>query len=208
MANSKPTKSNSILKPCSFKGCFTLSNLLRRGLCTKHYIRLWRHGDPSIKLPKFRPPRRYGPPKPKKKQAPITPERASYWAAKARCQCPTHHAYDLYGGRGIEFRFKSFQEFVEHLGPRPSLKHTLDRIDSNGHYEPGNVRWATWKQQGANKRSNRYITFQGRTQTVSDWARELGFANNTINERIKRGWCVSCSLTIPKQKKAGYGCKH
>ena len=57
-----------------------------------------------------------------------------------------------YGGRGIEVKFESFQEFIDHVGDAPTLDHTLDRIDVNGHYELGNIRWATWSEQIRNRR--------------------------------------------------------
>jgi hypothetical protein len=79
------------------------------------------------------------------------PEYRSYWAAWTRCTNPKHHNFRHYGGRGIEFRFDSFEAFFAELGQRPKGK-TLDRIDVNGHYEPGNVRWATAKEQIANRR--------------------------------------------------------
>lgn len=72
-----------------------------------------------------------------------------------RCYNPKNKAWDNYGGRGIrvcqEWR-DSFEAFYAHVGPRPSKDLTLDRINNDGHYEPGNVRWATWQQQHANKR--------------------------------------------------------
>lgn len=74
-----------------------------------------------------------------------------YRRAKARCTNPNIMQWGDYGGRGIEFRFKSFQDFIQEIGPRP-LGYTLDRINNDGHYEVGNVRWATRKEQGQNKR--------------------------------------------------------
>lgn len=73
--------------------------------------------------------------------------------ARTRCTNPSDpEQWKNYGGRGIEFRFTSFEQFFASVGPRPTPKHTLDRIDNDGHYEPGNVRWATRKEQQANKR--------------------------------------------------------
>jgi hypothetical protein len=80
-----------------------------------------------------------------------SPEWWSYISAKGRCTQPTTTNYNNYGGRGIEFRFASFDEFYKHLGPRLEGL-TLDRIDPNGHYEIGNVRWATDRVQAQNKR--------------------------------------------------------
>lgn len=81
-----------------------------------------------------------------------------YKWAKARCNNPNVKQYQDYGGRGIEFRFTSFQEFLEELGPRPT-GFMLDRIDNNGHYEIGNVRWATRQDQNNNKRVYRANKF-------------------------------------------------
>jgi hypothetical protein len=83
----------------------------------------------------------------------VTPEWTAYYAARKRCLNPNHDNYKHYGARGIEFRFKSFADFLAEIGRRPSPAHTVDRIDTNGHYEPGNVRWATYTAQMANKRA-------------------------------------------------------
>jgi hypothetical protein len=80
-----------------------------------------------------------------------SPEYQSFHHARNRCNVPTTKGYENYGGRGIRFLFASFEEFYEHVGPRPEGT-TLDRIDVNGHYTVGNVRWATPPQQNANKR--------------------------------------------------------
>lgn len=84
-----------------------------------------------------------------------TPEWFIFHAAKQRCTNPKHRSFRDYGGRGIEFRFRSFEEFYEEVGPRPSNEHSIDRINNDGHYEPGNVRWATPEQQKNNKRPRR-----------------------------------------------------
>ena len=81
-----------------------------------------------------------------------TPEEIAYRHAKSRCQNPKHKQWDDYGGRGIEFRFTCFGEFFLELGFRPGPEYSLDRKDNNGHYELGNVRWATKAEQNANQR--------------------------------------------------------
>jgi hypothetical protein len=81
----------------------------------------------------------------------ISPEYNAFSTAKDRCTNPDAQAYRNYGKRGIEFRFKNFAEFIAHIGPRPTGR-SLDRIDNNGHYEIGNVRWATREEQAQNKR--------------------------------------------------------
>lgn len=82
-----------------------------------------------------------------------TPEYRAYNHAKERCCNRKDKGYKYYGGRGIEFRFVSFMQFIEHIGRRPKGR-SLDRINNNGHYEVGNVRWATRSQQMKNRRSN------------------------------------------------------
>lgn len=76
---------------------------------------------------------------------------------KQRCNDPNHGNYRYYGGRGIRIcaRWRNFALFVADMGPRPTPHHTVDRIDNDGNYEPGNVRWATWKEQNASGRRRR-----------------------------------------------------
>ena len=80
-----------------------------------------------------------------------TPEHKAYMGAKSRCINESHSSYNYYGGRGIEFRFKTFRQFLRCVGKRPTNT-SLDRIDNNGHYEPGNVRWASKTTQNKNRR--------------------------------------------------------
>jgi hypothetical protein len=82
----------------------------------------------------------------------VTPEWVAFNNARSRCQRKSHPRYADWGGRGIEFRFDSFEEFYVELGPKPSPKHSVDRIDNEGHYEKGNVRWATPIEQRNNRR--------------------------------------------------------
>jgi hypothetical protein len=81
-----------------------------------------------------------------------SPEYACYMSAKNRCTNTLSSGWKDYGGRGIEFRFTSFEEFFAELGPKPSPEHSIDRKDNDGHYEPGNVRWATQTEQMRNQR--------------------------------------------------------
>lgn len=83
-----------------------------------------------------------------------TPEYESFNAAKKRCNPLRKDKFPDHAGRGIEFRFNSFEEFLAEVGSRPEPKfdYSLDRIDNDGHYEPGNVKWATKKQQARNRR--------------------------------------------------------
>ena len=124
------------------------------------------------------------------------PEYNVYIAAQRRCWNPNNPAYRNYGGRGIQFLFDSFKEFLDHIGARPTAKHTLDRIDNNGHYAKGNVRWVTRDVQATNMRTNRWITYEGRTHTVTQWAKITGIHAETIRCRtVKSGWCDACAIS-------------
>ncbi len=82
----------------------------------------------------------------------ISPEFNAFTNAKARCTNPNNPGFSGYGGRGILFKFSSFTEFMKDVGPRPQNGLSIDRIDNDGHYEPGNLRWATGTEQQHNKR--------------------------------------------------------
>lgn len=116
-----------------------------------------------------------------------------------RCRNPGASNYAYYGGRGIRVceRWLTFENFFADVGPRPSAKHTLDRINSEGHYEPGNVRWATMKEQGRNTRRNHLITFGGETLCAAEWAERTGIDQIAIIKRLRRGWSVEDALTRP-----------
>lgn len=130
-----------------------------------------------------------------------TPEYRSYASAKARCSNPNDKDYYKYGARGIEFRFKSFIDFYKELGDRPVDKKSVDRIDVNGHYELGNVRWATAKEQCRNQRRNIRFEFEGKSLTAGEWEEITGIKRTTIERRIKDyGWCIACSLTNRKRQ--------
>lgn len=88
-----------------------------------------------------------------------TPEYRVYAGAKARCTSLNVKCWPDYGGRGIQFNFQSFEEFFAEVGPRPSRAHTIDRLDNDGHYEKGNVRWATRAEQRKNQRA-RSVPYQ------------------------------------------------
>jgi len=86
-----------------------------------------------------------------------SPEHAAYVEARWRCSTDTKSPNADYAGKGIKFLFTSFEQWYRELGPRPSPKHGVDRINTLGHYEPGNVRWATAQEQAMNKRKVRRL---------------------------------------------------
>lgn len=106
-----------------------------------------------------------------------------------------------YGGRGIvvDPRWESFENFLADMGERP-IDCTLDRVNNDGPYSPGNCRWATQITQSNNRYNHRWVTYQGRTQTVAQWAREVGMSRGVLNNRIKGGWDVERALTTPVLK--------
>lgn len=82
-----------------------------------------------------------------------SPEYRAYYSAKARCENPKSPMYYAYGGRGVEFKFSTFEEWYAVLGPQLTPDHSVDRIDPFGHYESSNIRWATAKEQANNTRA-------------------------------------------------------
>jgi hypothetical protein len=117
-----------------------------------------------------------------------------------RCENPKHTHYSEYGGRGITIcdRWRTdFDAFASDMGGRPTLDHTLDRIDVDGNYEPGNVEWSDWQHQGNNRRDNIQIEWRGRTLTGAEAAREAGIDLPTLLWRLKRGWVVEKAMTQP-----------
>lgn len=118
-----------------------------------------------------------------------TPEYRAWKHMRERCNNPNDKRYENYGGRGIRVcdRWNDFTAFMSDLGPRPSRRHSIERIDVNGHYEPGNVKWATVKEQARNKTTTLYVEVDGRIKKVSDLAETLGVKYDTLLKRAKRG---------------------
>ena len=118
-----------------------------------------------------------------------------------RCHLPGSTSYRLYGAAGVsvcERWRESFEAFIADVGERPSSSHSIDRYPNcTGNYEPGNVRWATAKEQNNNKTDNRLIEFNGETMTMSQWAERIGISAKTLHMRLKTR-SVEWSLTTPK----------
>lgn len=120
---------------------------------------------------------------------------------KERCYNPTDKSFKNYGGRGIkvcdEWK-ESFSKFYSHIGPKPSKKYTIERIDNNLGYFPGNVRWATMREQSNNRRSNYTITLHEHTKTMIQWSRFVGINNGTLWNRIHiLGWPPAKAIFTP-----------
>lgn len=130
-------------------------------------------------------------------------ERAAWHSLKNRCGNPNSSRYSRYGGRGITVceRWFSFENFLADMGPRPSAEHSIDRIDVNGNYEPSNCRWATAAEQSRNTSRNQWLTLNGKTQCLSDWAKEIGITISTLRERMDRDWSNDQILRPPMRVK-------
>lgn len=129
-----------------------------------------------------------------------SPEYETWRNMAERCIWPGHKSYARYGGRGITVHPSwlgrgGFEQFLEHIGRRPSPRHSLDRIDNDGHYLPGNVRWATASEQAQNRRSTRWFTIGGETLCLTEWARRYGLQVDTVHARLRRGWPIERALT-------------
>ena len=120
------------------------------------------------------------------------------WVAmKQRCTNPKCSRYKWYGARGITICprwLNSFILFLEDMDHPPSDKHTLDRIKNHLGYAPGNCRWATRAEQMRNTRNSRPITFNGKTQLLIDWAKDLGIGNNLLIWRLNH-WTLERALS-------------
>lgn len=127
------------------------------------------------------------------------------WAQmKNRCNSPTAQSFPDYGGRGIRVceRWHSFDSFFADVGPRPSNRHSIHRINNDGDYCPSNAHWATAYEQSRARRSNHLLTHRGQTKCVTDWARELGTIPENLFFRISHGWSVSEALDTPFRKRS------
>lgn len=124
------------------------------------------------------------------------PTARSWKAMMARCYRPGVNGYKRYGGAGVavDARWHSYDQFLADMGERP-VGTTLDRIDNARGYEPGNCRWATGEQQANNRSTNRQVTAFGRTQTIAQWAREVGLSHRALHGRLKAGWEIERALS-------------
>ena len=128
---------------------------------------------------------------------------------KRRCYSLNSKAYKDYGGRGIivcdswKTNFQNFQTWAMNNGYKEGL--TIERINVNGNYEPNNCTWIPLKKQNMNRRTTHYLTYNGETLSITEWARITGIPRKTISQRINNyHWTVEKALTT-KVKKQIYG---
>lgn len=117
-----------------------------------------------------------------------------------RCTNPRNRSYKNYGGRGIEVCERwlgSFGNFYADMGPRPSNKYSIERIDNNKPYGPDNCRWATMNEQARNRSNNHFVDFDGERKTIAEWSEITGLTPHLIHQRISLGWDIRRALTTP-----------
>lgn len=171
------------MKVCKIDDCS--KKVWWKGYCSQHGQRLKFHGDPLYL--KFE---QHG--------MRHTPEYRTWVHMRDRCYRKTDKRYKNYGGRGISVceRWRtSFTAFYADMGKRPSSKHSIDRIDNNGDYDPGNCRWATNKQQADNRQNSLKYTHGGESHTIREWSYISGVDYNTLRQRLRRyNWPIEKAL--------------
>lgn len=121
-----------------------------------------------------------------------------------RCTNPNSKNYHRYGGRGIKVCKEWLgnpEQFFKDMGPKPTPKHSIDRINNDGDYSPDNCRWATNKEQSNNQSTNHLITFNGETKNIQQWSEAFNLNQNTFHSRILHGWSIDRILSEPTQKR-------
>lgn len=129
-----------------------------------------------------------------------SPEHGVWLNMLSRCYNKKVACYPRYGGRGISVcrQWRQFSSFYSDMGPRPSSKHTLERKDNAGNYEPDNCKWATLHEQSVNRRSTVFIEYHGKTLCLKDWAKILGIGHKTLHFRIRvKHWDIDRAFSTP-----------
>lgn len=127
-----------------------------------------------------------------------SPEYVSWVEMRRRCNAKPRVDHTDYTSLGITVceRWESFSNFYADMGPKPSPKHTLDRRENSGNYEPSNCRWATHSEQNANRKTAILLTWNGQTHCVAEWARITGIKEVTLLARIRRyKWPIEKALS-------------
>ena len=135
-----------------------------------------------------------------------TPEYRAWQTMRHRCTCPASPAYARYGGRGITICdrwLNSPANFLADMGPRPSPRHEIDRIDNNAGYSPENCRWVVRSVNDRNRRSNHWIEYRGERRVLQEWCDLLGLPRDTVGWRLRQGWTTAMAFETPVRPKAG-----
>lgn len=134
----------------------------------------------------------------------LSKEYRAWMAMKSRCLYRSQKSFARYGGRGVTVCtswIESFDNFLADVGLAPSEDYTIGRKNNDGNYEPGNVEWQTRNVQSRNTCYNRFLTHDGKTMVISDWAKKIGIDRRTIYSRLMRGHSVADALTTPLRSK-------
>ena len=134
-----------------------------------------------------------------------TKEYRAWKAMRARCCDSGNISYVNYGGRGVKVceAWNSFESFFADMGKKPSDQHSLDRIDNNGNYEPGNVRWASRKEQIVNRRNALLVSYSGKSLSLDDWSKITGVRAATLWWRLYcDGQSAEQALTTPLRRRS------
>lgn len=125
-----------------------------------------------------------------------TKEYTAWRKMRERCANPI---YTRYAGRGIKVceRWDSYENFLADVGRAPGPEYSLDRINGDGNYEPGNVRWATRKEQGRNRFTCRIFELNGERLSIAEWADRAGIDYYTLHGRLSKGWTIERAITAP-----------
>lgn len=129
-----------------------------------------------------------------------SPEYHVWEAMVARCTNPKCPEFPNYGGRGVTIceRWRKFESFYAEMGPRPTSKHSIDRINNEGDYEVANCHWTTRDKQNRNKRNNHFLTLNGVTKCISDWAEQGNVSCGLLSYRIRiKRMDLKQALAIP-----------
>lgn len=139
-----------------------------------------------------------------------TDEYVCWTSMKQRCNNPNAQGYENYGGRGISVCERwndSFEQFFADMGTKPTKRHSIERIDVNGNYEPSNCKWANHTEQSNNRKSNVVLTIDGVSRTAVEWARHAGIPDHLIYLRLRAGWshkqCVETPVLRAGVKRGG-----
>ena len=133
-----------------------------------------------------------------------SPTYTSWRAMVDRCTQPSHTKWAQYCGRGTRVceRWMNFEAFLADMGSRPPGT-SLDRVDNDGNYEPGNCRWATASEQSLNRSITRVLTHpDGRTMALTEWARVSGLQVGTLWKRLKSGWSIERAVASPAARRS------